>query len=219
MATHILVIGATGPSGLEFCKAALTQGHSLTLYVRSPDKLPAEITDNANVSVVKGTLEDVATFQQAAASGPTVFVSFAGPTSNSTGTPITDAMKEIFPILVANNYKRAMVLGTCSYTAPEDQGGLKWKALIVLIKIVGGSAFEEFSGLGSFVASQDASQLKWTLVRVPFLTNGDDAPVTATYTGTGKDGMSLSRKSLATWVLSEISGDSEWAGKAPLLSN
>jgi putative NADH-flavin reductase len=75
-----------GPSGLEFCKAALTQGHSLTLYVRSPDKLPAEITENANVSVVKGSLEDVPTFQQAATSGPTVFVSFAGPTSNSKGT-------------------------------------------------------------------------------------------------------------------------------------
>ncbi|KAJ5581543.1 hypothetical protein N7535_000163 [Penicillium sp. DV-2018c] len=219
MATHILLVGATGPSGLEFCKAALSQGHNLALYVRSPDKLPAEITANANVSVVKGTLEDVSTFQQAAASGPTVFVSFAGPTSYSAGTPITDAMKNIFPILVANNYKRAMVLGTCSYVAPEDQGSLKWKASIFLIKIVGGSAFDEFSGLGSFVASQDASQLKWTFFRVPFLTNGDDAPVTATYTGTGKDGMFLTRKSLATWVLGEISGDSEWVGKTPALSN
>jgi hypothetical protein len=128
-------------------------------------------------------------------------------------------MKHIFPILVDNNYKRAMVLGTCSYTAPEDKGALKWKASIFLIKIIGGSAYEELNSLGSFVASQDASQLEWTLFRVPFLTNGPDAPVTATYTGTGKDGLFLSRKSLATWVLDQISEDSEWVGKSPVLSN
>ncbi|PKX89432.1 uncharacterized protein P174DRAFT_425355 [Aspergillus novofumigatus IBT 16806] len=186
---HILVIGATGPSGLEFCNAALLQGHTLTLYVRSPEKLPNEIRNSVNVSVVKGTLEDIASFQRAATSGPTVFVSFAGPVSKSKGTPVTDAMKRIFPILVESHYDRAMVLGTCSYPAPQDKGGLKWKASVVLIKIIGGSAYDEFRGLGEFVASQDVSQLKCTLFRVPFLTNGPNAPVTASYTGTGDDGV------------------------------
>jgi hypothetical protein len=128
-------------------------------------------------------------------------------------------MKCIFPILVENNYERAMVLGTCSFPAPQDKGALKWKASIILVKIIGGSAYDEFRGLGEFVASQDVSQLKWTLFRVPFLTNGPLAPVTASYTGTGADGMFLSRKSLATWVLDHITGDSEWVGKAPVLSN
>lgn len=75
-----------GLSGIELCNAALAQGHKLTLYVRSPAKLPAEITGNANVSVVKGTLEDTSSFQQAASSGPTVFISFAGPVMSSKGT-------------------------------------------------------------------------------------------------------------------------------------
>lgn len=75
-----------GASGLEFCKAALVQGHTLTLYVRSPAKLPTEIISSAHVSVAKGTLEDMASFQRAATSGPTIFVSFAGPVSNSKGT-------------------------------------------------------------------------------------------------------------------------------------
>lgn len=112
-----------------------------------------------------------------------------------------------------------MVLGTCSFTAPEDKGSLKWKALTVLIKIIGGSAFEEFQGLGSFVTSQDIAQLKWTLFRVPFLWNGPESPVNATFTGSGTDGMFLSRKSLAIWVLKEMNGESDWIGKAPVLSN
>ena len=128
-------------------------------------------------------------------------------------------MKLIFPALVANKFRRALILGTCSYTAPEDKGALKWKASVVLIKIIGGTAFQEFNGLGALVSSQDAQALKWTLFRVPFLGNGPAAPVTATYTGTGKDGMFLSRKSIVAWVLQEMGQNSEWIGKTPVLCN
>jgi hypothetical protein len=81
-------------------------------------------------------------------------------------------MKRRFPILVASHYKRAMVIGTYPYPAPLDNGSLKWKASVVLIKIIGGSAYDEFTGPGEFVASQDVSQLKWTLFGVPFLNDG-----------------------------------------------
>lgn len=112
-----------------------------------------------------------------------------------------------------------MVLGTPSFTAPQDKGGLKWKASVVLIKIIGGFGFEEFNGLGNFVTSQDTAQLKWTLFRVPVLGNGPEAPVHATFTGSGTDGMFLSRKSIPAWVLKEMDPGSEWVGKAPVLSN
>lgn len=112
-----------------------------------------------------------------------------------------------------------MVLGTCSYTAPQDKGGLKWKLCVALVKLIGGSAYEEFNGLGEFIASQDVNQLRWTMFRVPFLTNGAEGPVNATYTGSGDDGLILSRKSMARWVLQEIRDDSSWVGKAPTISN
>ena len=133
--------------------------------------------------------------------------------------PVTDCVELLFPILVANNFKRALVLGTCSYPAPEDKGALKWKASIVLIKIIGGSAYDEFHGLGKLVSSYNSRELKWTLFRVPFLGNGEAAPVTATYTGSGKDGMFLSRKSIVAWTLKEMGQDSEWIGKTPVLCN
>lgn len=204
---------------MEFCSAALNEGHQLTLYVRNPGKVPAAISGNEKVTVIHGTLENESSLRKAIESGATIFVSFAGPVGPSKGTPITDAMKSIFPLLIANKFERAMVLGTCSFTAPEDKGSLKWKALIVLIKLIGGSAFEEFQGLGGFVTSQDITQLKWTLFRVPFLWNGPEAPVNATFTGSGTDGMFLSRKSLVIWVLKEMNGESDWIGKAPVLSN
>ncbi|GFG19361.1 hypothetical protein IFM5058_09996 [Aspergillus udagawae] len=220
MTSHILVLGATGPTGLDFCRAALQQGHKLTLYVRNPDKLPAEVTSNPNVSVVNGTLEDKSQWLQAAACGATIFVSFAGPTlRGAKGTPITDAMKSIFPLLVASKFRRALILGTLSFKAPRDTGGLKWTALITFIKLMNKSVYDEFSGLGAFVTSQDLAALKWTLFRVPFLNDGPASPVKATFTGVGDDGMYISRKSIASWVLSEIGEDSRWVGEAPLLCN
>jgi len=83
-------------------------------------------------------------------------------------------MKIIFPLLVVNKYKRANVLGTCSYTSTLDKGGIKWKLSVALVKIIGGSTYQEFRGLGEFVVSQDPDQLGWTLFRVPFLINGDE---------------------------------------------
>lgn len=128
-------------------------------------------------------------------------------------------MKLIFPMLVANNYKRAMVLGTCAYPSPRDKGSIKWKLSVALIRVIGGSAYEEFRGLGEFIASQDLAQLQWTLFRVPFLTNGAEAPVTASYTGHGNDGFFLSRRSMASWVLKEMVRSSVQVGKTPVISN
>jgi hypothetical protein len=78
----------------------------------------------------------------------------------TTTQPVTDAMNILFPLLIENNFKRALILGTCSFTAPSDKGAWKWSASIVLIKIIGGSAYGEFRGLGEFVTSQDVSKIK-----------------------------------------------------------
>jgi hypothetical protein len=128
-------------------------------------------------------------------------------------------MKLLFPLLIQNNFHRALILGTCSFPSPSDKPAWKWSASIVLIKLIGGSAYSEFRGLGEFATSQDVDKIKWTLFRVPFLGNGEERPVTATFPGSGQDGMFLSRKSIGAWVLKEMGDDSEWVGKASVLCN
>lgn len=75
-----------GQTGLDFCSLALKEGHSLTLYVRNPGKVPAEIKNDSKVTVIKGSFDDAADLEKAVTSGPTVIVSFAGPTFGSKGT-------------------------------------------------------------------------------------------------------------------------------------
>lgn len=77
---HILVLGGSGICGLVFTEAALEAGHKLTLYVRTPSKIPAELSSNANLNVIQGELGDVEGLKKAAACGADLFVSLAGPT-------------------------------------------------------------------------------------------------------------------------------------------
>ena len=57
-----------------------------------------------------------------------------------------------------------------------------------------------------------------SLSRVPFLTNGAAKPPVATIVGSGEDGLLLSRKSLAVWLLKELA-EGKWIGKAPAVSS
>jgi NADPH:quinone reductase-like Zn-dependent oxidoreductase len=47
----ILVLGATGPTGISTIQIALQRGHSVVAYVRNPGKLPTEIHEDDRVTV------------------------------------------------------------------------------------------------------------------------------------------------------------------------
>lgn len=104
-----------------------------------------------------------------------------------------------------------------------------------MIKLAGGSAYDEVNGIGRVVSALPTSDLQWTLFRysltricsfgkqltfgsVPLLTNGEAKPVRAGMIGEGQDGIVLSRRSIAVWILQELS-EKKWIGKAPALCN
>lgn len=86
----------------------------------------------------------------------------------------------------------------------------------MLIKMIGGTAYQEMVGIGAVTTEQPVDKLAWTIFRVGFLTNGPAGPVEATYTGSGKDSMTISRDSIAEWVLLEAE-EEKWVGKAPYI--
>ena len=84
---HILLLGGTGICGTIFTRAALEAGHKLTLYVRTPSKIPSNLSSHTNLSVIQGELQDADGLQKAAACGADIFISLAGPTmGNHDGT-------------------------------------------------------------------------------------------------------------------------------------
>jgi Trk K+ transport system NAD-binding subunit len=77
---HFLLFGGTGICGRIFTQAALEAGHTLTLYVRNPSKIPAEFAANPNLHTIQGELSDEEELKKAAACGADIFVCLAGPT-------------------------------------------------------------------------------------------------------------------------------------------
>jgi len=223
---HILLLGGTGVCGTIFTRAALEAGHTVTLYVRTPSKVPKDLASNPSLSVIKGELGDEEGLKKAAACGADIFVSMAGPVlGKREGTPITNALKVLYPLLLSNKTtQRVFVLSTASYSAPEDTTSLKWwVAINCYIKVIGGDSYVEIKGLTEETVAL-GEEIAWTAFRVPLM-NGkelDENPgaVNAAYVGDkkGRDGLFLDRGRLAMWVLNEMD-EGKWIGCCPLISN
>ncbi|ODM19690.1 hypothetical protein SI65_04676 [Aspergillus cristatus] len=216
---HFLILGASGAIGSKFCDMALDQGHRLTLLVRNPSKLPDTILHNENINVIEGTLDNEAAIDQASRCGADAFISFAGPSPGTTGTPLTNGYKTLIPRLLRQNITRILVLSTPSYRSEPDTDSFKWKLGIWTIKIFCPKAYQEVTGIGEFVSSLCvADGVRWTVFRVGGLTNGAEESVKSTYVGSGEDGFWISRASVARWVLEEVI-ENKWVGRTPYICN
>ena len=87
------------------------------------------------------------------------------------------------------------------------------------MKFFSSGQYQEMVGVGKQISSlSDRDDIQWGLFRVGGLTNGEEAPVNATYLGSGMDNTWISRASVARWVLDEVI-EAKWVGKAPYICN
>ncbi|KAH8816889.1 hypothetical protein F5884DRAFT_853312 [Xylogone sp. PMI_703] len=224
MRHHILLFGGSGICGVIFAHAALAAGHRLTLYVRTPSKVPEDIRSHVDVTIIEGQLDNIEGLKQTASCGADTFVSFTGPTlGRKDGIPITSALKLLYPMLLENGTtNRILVLSTPSYSAPEDTHSFKWfMAIQFYIRLFGGDAYKEINGISNTTVAL-GDKIDWTLFRVPLLKGTrlgeNDGDLAEAFVGKSKDGLSLDRGRLALWVLKEID-EKKWVHKCPLISN
>ncbi|KAJ7057878.1 NAD(P)-binding protein [Mycena amicta] len=225
MAPHILILGATGGSGLALIQMAQHQPDppTLTLYVRpnSRNKLPANIADNARVRVVEGSLTDPQALADAMQGVDTV-VSVLGAYIDPRWQPIADSFPTIISVMRASSTaKRLMALSTPSFSGDPNESHsapLKWRIYRSIPPFFVPQGNAEMVGIAKAVASAD--DLDWTVFRVPHLTDhGAELPVAAGLIGPDyQASIDLSRKSMAVWILNEIE-ERKWVKKAPMLAN
>lgn len=95
----ILVLGATGRTGSLFTRKALEQGHTVTAYVRNPDKALALLGAHQSLTIVPGTLDDAERLT-AAASGQDVMVSILGQKATVREFLSSTFMQERLPLIM-----------------------------------------------------------------------------------------------------------------------
>lgn len=215
---RVVILGGTGPSGILLIEEALAAKHTIIIYARSPQKLPAHLSKHPEITVVKGELQDVAALTTAMA-GARAVLSALGPTlGNPSGTPIAHGYAAVLEAMRRAGVKRLIALGTTSIKDAKDKFSLVYSGMVAFVSFGANSAYKDIVAVGETIrASED---IDWTIVRVPVLKNDKNREVRAGYIGDGGAGAgySLSRQGFAVFVVQELE-KGEWIKHAPLVTS
>ncbi len=188
----ILVLGATGGIGRAVVEQAVQRGHSVTAFVRSPEKLRAP---PEGVTVRRGDPHDVDELR-AALPGHDAVISALGPPGPGPTTLHRDCARSTVAAMRAVGVPRLLIVSAAVLF--EDHGFSYWFLRKTLLRNIA----QDCSEMERVVK---ASGLDWTIVRPPRLTNGrrtghygveeDRMP---------KGGSSVSRADVAQFLLEEL---------------
>lgn len=207
----LTVFGATGRTGQFIVQQALTQGHEIVAYVRTPSKLTVT---HENMSIVQGDMNDAAQIE-AAISGADAVISALGPTQNKPDYQLTRGIGHILAAMQTHDVKRIVLSTGAGVRDPQDQPGMFDKIMGTMLKLLAKHVLEDSQRMVEKVKASDSD---WTIVRVPMLV---DKPATGTIRAgyIGKDiGSRLTREDMATFMLAQVDDD-RWLRQSPAISN
>lgn len=188
---NIFLLGGTGKTGRLFLTMALENGHNVTAYVRSPEKMTAV----ENLTVVEGDMQSVEEMSRAMKNHDVV-VSCLGGNDNDKTTVITDLTKVIIGSMQESGIEKIIAISSA---------GIHKEFSMVTNLIV--SLFYKHVLNDHILAAQCimTSGLSYTLARPLSLKDGE---LTKTYRmtqeGVPKGGKDLSRHDLAHFLLNEV---------------
>jgi uncharacterized protein YbjT (DUF2867 family) len=127
---NVTVFGATGAIGSLTVNELLANGHTVTAYVRNPQKIPPAWGDRLHVII--GEMSDAASIDRAVA-GADVVVSALGPSLDrkATGVPLVDGIRHILDSMKRHGVTRYIGQGTPASSTPTRSPPCRpsWSAL------------------------------------------------------------------------------------------
>ncbi|KAJ3822316.1 NAD-P-binding protein [Lentinula raphanica] len=221
---RVLILGATGPVGISLSQEILSsiQDSTLVLFVRSPQKVPDDLSSNSRVTVITGQLTDIESLTKAM-EGVDAVCSALGPSVKKvpfhpSGEPLAHAYEGVIDVMKKHGVKRLFALGTASIPAPEDKSDVTFAALVTGISVFARTAYKDMVAIGETIKKQD--DLDWIIVRVPLLNDKPNRNVIAGFIGDGFVNTGLSRIAFAVFVVAQLNNtQSTWIKKAPMVCN
>ena len=223
---RVLILGATGPTGVQLVQEALAAGHNITIYARSPHKLPEPFRVDPSITIIEGQLTDLDGINKAMA-GAEAVLSVLGPPSDSGlsmssypfDAPIARAYAVIIEAMKRHHVKRLIALDTASFKDANDKFSFAYALLVGLVALLAKGAYKDVIAMGETIQAQGKNEdLEWTIARVPILTNNPKKDAVAGYIGDGQITITLSRASYARWVIQELE-TGQWKWKSPQISD
>jgi putative NADH-flavin reductase len=198
---NVLVFGASGATGREVVKHALDRGHSVSAFVRDPDKLEVK---HANLVLMVGDVTEYALVERAVRARDAVASALGTGNSLSSNPALIDGVQNIIRAMDHAGVRRFVYLSMLGVGDSGKQLGFVDRYIVVpllLRNVMTDHARKE--GLIK------RSTLDWVIVRPPRLTNGP-------YTGRYRSGedvrerallASISRTDVADFMVKQFTDD------------
>ena len=218
----ILILGATGRTGQQILKEALSNGFKISCLVRSSGKLK-DFKDNPNVEIHQGTpanIEDL----RVALNGCDAILSalnisrksdFPWSSLRTPKTLLSDVMQHIITLSTSHPFEHLVV---CSaWGVNETIHDIPWwfRATIRWSNIR--YAYQDHARQEELLSS--VRNFKWTVVRPSGLINRTKMkPIRISFKNEPKPFLTISRKEVATFMLEVLSREDLWY-KRPTISS
>ena len=207
----LTIFGATGGTGQHLVRQALDRGHQVVAFARSPEKLAA---DGENLTIVQGDSTNKEKVSQAISQAEAV-VSVLGPTENKPSFTVSESTEYILSAMKDHGVDRLVVSAGAGVGDPKDEPKLINRLINFLLKSFSRWVYED---MRRTVQTVRQSELDWTIVRVPRLT--DEEPtgeVKFNYVGKGM-GFQITRADMARTML-DLAESDRFLHEAPAISN
>jgi Trk K+ transport system NAD-binding subunit len=209
----ITIFGGTGETGLQLIQKALANGHNITVYARTPSKIPFQ---NEKLKIIKGELTETEKIEMAIKNTDTV-ISVLGPDSKTKGLVIADGIKNIIASMEKLGVRRLIAVATPSYKDSNDKFQFGFAFGVFMIKTLLKDSYRNIVETGKLISN---SNLDWTIIRLPMLSSKPaKGKLNIGYTGDGKINLfSLTRADLTEFLIQQID-DKSLFRKSPVISN
>ena len=189
----VLVIGAAGKSGEALVSEALAAGHKVTAFVRG-----AAQYKKANVRVVAGDVLDAV--DVAVAGQDAVIDALGGKTPWKVTTMETSAAHNIVEAMRCNGVRRLLKISVVGAGESVKNAGFFNKHLLMRTFLRG--LLVDKAGMEAKI---EGSNLDWTLVRPPMLTNVEKTGVARVLsTESGEKAHKIGRADLAAFMIQQL---------------
>lgn len=190
---RLFVLGASGHTGHQILDLALARSHSVTAFVRSPEKIKRR---DPKLTVVRGDPHDLDGLTKAMAGHDAVLsaIGVRPPAAFRPHTVVQDCAATTVDAMVKSGVKR-LVLVSAAVLFPIK--GLLYSFFRWMLKYIA----RDLNGAESVLRS---SPLEWTIVRPPRLTNATDARYRTWRNSLPASALSVSFRAVAAYMLDAV---------------
>lgn len=160
---NLLIVGASGATGQELVKQALSNGFTVTAFVRTPQKLP--IT-HRNLNVVQGDVGDYYSVERAVKNQDVVLSALGVSQTLKNDPVVVEGVKNILTAMQRFGVQRLVYLSFLAVGKGRQDAGFVLKTIVSRI------VRNEIDDHQEKERLIRASPLRWTIVSPPTLTNG-----------------------------------------------